>query len=66
MGASDWGCRERERFVERGGGGGGGGIYMCVTDKEREGQQERLKLVKGVQCMRECVYMQLDKKWSVD
>ena len=60
---SDWGCRERERFVER---GAGWGIYACVTEKEREGQQERPKLVKGVQCMSLCVDMQLDEKWSVD
>ena len=43
-------------------GGGRGGIYVCVTEKEREGQHER----KGVQCMCECVCMQLDEKWSVD
>ena len=54
--ARDWGG---------GGGGGGGGIYVCVTEKEREGQQEKGSAVyhvydrkrgrgskrKGVQCM---------------
>ena len=50
--------RERERFV--------GGRNLCVCDragkKGRLGQQE----TEGVQCMCECVRMQLDEKWSVD
>ena len=36
---------------------------MCVTEKEREGQQEKGSAVYHV-C--ECVCMQLDEKWSVD
>ena len=34
---SEW--REQGRFVE--GGGMEGGIYVCATEKEREGQQEK-------------------------
>ena len=42
---------ERERFVG-GGGGGGGRIYVCVTEKEREGQQEKGSAVYVWTCLR--------------
>ena len=48
----------------RDGGGGGGGIYG-VCDRERKGGAAKERL-KGVQCMCECVCIQLDEKWSVD
>ena len=53
MGASDWGSAGEICW----GGGGGGGIYVCVTEKEREGRQETER--KGVQCMceRHCHWM---------
>ena len=39
MGASDWGSVKGTGEICR--GGGGGGRFMCVTEKEREGQQEK-------------------------
>ena len=38
VGASDWGSVKGTRDLL---GGGGGRIYVCVTEKEREGQQEK-------------------------
>ena len=47
-------------------GVGGGGIYVCVTEKEREGQQEKGSAVYVPSRASERVCMQLDEKWSVD
>ena len=42
MGASDWGSVKGAGEICWGGGGGGGGERnLCVTEKEREGQQEK-------------------------
>ena len=42
MGASDWGSvTQGTREIGAGRGGGGGAEFMCVTEKEREGQQEK-------------------------
>ena len=39
VGASDWGSVKG--MLREICGGGGGGIYVCVTEKEREGQKEK-------------------------